>query len=787
MQFSDIDLIVREFLLTDDGGTTKYVPIGSEDGGLGGAEVLAGLLYRYRQADPRSINLQIFAGLGGLVAQLWDQEVKVLLRVGSLRHPALPEVLNGGHLAADKVAALLGNKASGNVAYIRTLADHAIDAVGIGDITAAMRADPVHALRQFWLLADALSILHDARIAHRNLWPGILQAYQNSDNDDKWSLRLSRFEMSALLSNILRASSVDAAGRDVVRKLYLSQEREALRYAPPERLRFLLGDGADNQDAVGIGPDYGDVFGLGMIVAEWFIGTIPAELDPGAAPSPDGPSLDALMKFQRWVRHEVRVSGNVPTPLGVLLDDMLDPRPTGRPTTADVLQRLSKNYDGILSLLQGAAPEQPHLLLYLPETARNLVEWGWVDDESVPGVCREIEKDLRGALVVESPEGAEPYVTNWRGDSPEKLRQARWVLVGERAAWFCRPYELKAKAFRTGEQLSNVYVIGYVAVRDRAGAAERLKRLEEVPLQRRVGSVQVDSDQIAAEVLDQRRRGRPDWSSLFATVAQPVPLSPKEQEFAQALDFLLEYQGAQLQARMYAFRRDPDYQPGSDTVVLRWDRERDRRRRDRLPALHAKLLGDSGMRPPFAQFFEEVSHGGEESQPHLRMDRDDGRVSAESRIGEFLLAGGRGEDTVELTGVSRVTVPEIGLLSPAGDIGTWTAIRRQTDARNELVRNRILVNRLIKPMGIKSDPRRGRCPRSTCGGGRRRRHRHAVPPADLRPARAAGNGEDRSELAGGVRLPAFRSDGPRPGVRPVALRLGQPGRTGARQARHDRR
>jgi len=708
MQLDEIDSIVREFLLADDAGTTKYSAPGGEDDELGGVEVLPDMLYRYRQTDPRAVNLQVFAGLGELVAQLWDQEVKVLLRVASMRHPALPEVLNGGHLAEDKIAALLGYRPSGNIAYIRTLADFAIDASDIGDIAAAMHADPVHALRQFWLLADALSILHDARIAHRNLWPGTLQAYQEEpSHDDKWSLRLSRFEMSALLSNILRASSVDAAGREAVRDLYLRQERQALRYAPPERLRFLLDDGADDQDVLdGTSLDYGDVFSLGVIVAEWFIGGFPAERDPCAVPSPGSPSLAALTEFHKWVRHEVRTGGKVPTPLGALLDDMLDPRPAGRPTTADVLQRLSKNYDGIVSLLQSATPDQPYLLLYLPETGRNLVQWGWLDDESATGVSSKIEEDLRGALVVESPEGAEPYVTNRRGDSPEKLRQARWVLVGKRAAWFCRPYELQARAFRAGELLSNVYVISYVALRDRAGAAERLRRLEEVPLQRRVGSVQVDSDQIAAEVLDQRRRGRPDWTSLFDTVVQPVPLSPKEQEFAQALDFVLEYQGAQLQARTYAFRRDPDFLPGSDTVVLRWDRERDRQRRDRLPALHAKLLGSSGMRLPFAQFFEEVSHGTEESQPHLRMDRDDGRVSADSRVGDFLLARTRGEDTVELTGVSRVKVPESGLLSPAGDSGTWTAIRRQTDARHELVRNRILVNRLIKPLGIKSDPAR---------------------------------------------------------------------------------
>jgi hypothetical protein len=699
MQLSEIDSVVREFLLADDEGTTPYEPI------AGGVEVLPGLLYRYRQADPRPVNLQVFAGLGELVAQLWDQEVKVLLRVASLQHPALPEVINGGHLSADKVATVLGHQASGNVAYIRTLADFSIDAADISDITAAMQADPVHAVRQFWLLADAVSILHDARIAHRNLWPGTLQAYQE-EGDDRWSLRLSRFEMSALLSNILRSSSVDAAGRDVVRELYLSQDRRSLRYAPPERLRFLL-EGVDESDALGgAGLDYGDVFSLGMIAAEWFIGGFPADHDPCAIPSRDDPSLTALLEFQRWVRHEVRTSGRVPTTLGTLLNDMLDSRPAGRPTSAEVMQRVSKDYDSIVSLLQDAEPEQPYLLLYLPETGRNLVQWGWLDEDSPAAVCREIEKDLRGAAVVESPEGAEPYVTNRRGDSPEKLRQARWVLLGDRAAWFCRPYELKPRPFRPGEPVSNVYVISYVAVRDRAGAAERLRRLEGVPLQRRVGSVQVDSDQIAPEVLEKRRRGRPDWGSLFATVVQPVPLSPKEQEFAQALDFLLEFQGAQLQARRYAFRRDPDYRPGSDTVVLRWDRERDRERRDRLPALHVKLLGNSGMRLPFAQFFEEVSHGTDESQPYLRIETDDGRQGAESRVGDFLLVGARGEDTVELQGVSRTRIPECGLLSPAGDGGTWTAIRRQTDARNELLRNRILVNRLIKPMGIKSPPGR---------------------------------------------------------------------------------
>ena len=708
MQLSEIDSIVREFLLSDDAGTAKYAPDGGGDSEYGGVEVLPGLLYRYRQNDPESrpVGLQVFAGLGELVAQLWDQEVKVLLRVASMRHPALPEVINGGHVPPDKIAAVLGYRVSGNVAYVRTRADHAIEAADIAQMTAAMHSDRVHALRQFWLLADALGILHDARIAHRNLWPGTLQAYQEADADDKWSLRLSRFEMSALLSNILRAGSVDSAGGDVVRDLYLRQEPQALRYAPPERLRFLLEDGDGGQEPLGAAStDRGDVFSLAMIAAEWFIGGFPADRDPCAAPG-GRPGLTELLELQGWVRKEVRTNENIPAALGALLDDMLDPRASDRPTTSNVLQRLSQNYDGIVSLLEGTVLQEPYLLLYLPETSRNLVEWGWLEEEDPVAVRREIAQDLRGALVVESPEGAEPYVANWRGDSPEKLRQARWVLIGKRAAWFCRPYELKTRAFGAGEPLTNVYVIGYVAVRERAGAPERerLNQLEQVPLQRRVGSVEVESDQIAASKLEQRRRDRPHWTDLFRTVAQPVPLSPQEQEFAQALEFLLQYQGAQLQARTYAFKRDENYQRGADTVVLRWDRERDQRRRDRLPALHAKLLGpSSGLRLPFAQFFEEVSHGTEDSQPRLRVDRDEGRVSGESRVGEFLLAGTRGEDTVVLTGVSRVEIPENGLISPAGDNGSFIAIRRQSDARNELVRNRILVNRLMRPRSIKGD------------------------------------------------------------------------------------
>jgi hypothetical protein len=132
--------------MTDEAGTTSYQPIGGEGADLDGVEVLPALLYRYLQTDPDNlaVTLQVFAGVG---AQLWEQEVRVLLRVASLQHPALPEMLNGGHIAADRISARLdGGHRHGSVAYVRTLADSLLGADDIDAVTDVMLADLVLAM-----------------------------------------------------------------------------------------------------------------------------------------------------------------------------------------------------------------------------------------------------------------------------------------------------------------------------------------------------------------------------------------------------------------------------------------------------------------------------------------------------------------------------------------------------------------------------------------------------------------------------------------------------------------
>src|SRR4051794_865379 len=64
-----------------------------------GSVLAPGVLFRYRvlnDADQPLI-LQLFLGLGKLGGPLWEQEVRVLLRVSAMAHPALPRIVDGGY------------------------------------------------------------------------------------------------------------------------------------------------------------------------------------------------------------------------------------------------------------------------------------------------------------------------------------------------------------------------------------------------------------------------------------------------------------------------------------------------------------------------------------------------------------------------------------------------------------------------------------------------------------------------------------------------------------------
>ncbi|UYM25758.1 hypothetical protein NQP46_30650 [Streptomyces albus] len=148
------------------------------------------------------------------------------------------------------------------------------------------------AFEQYSLLVDALSQLHGARILHRNLTPGAITIRQNVDG--RYAFALGRFEMSALLGNLVRtlyAPSRNHEYRTLMNALYLEppagiQRAHHLAYLAPETWPSLFDEAPEPR------RDWSstDVFGLGVFGWELFCGPLAETLtEPYAAVSTAGP------------------------------------------------------------------------------------------------------------------------------------------------------------------------------------------------------------------------------------------------------------------------------------------------------------------------------------------------------------------------------------------------------------------------------------------------------------------------------------------------------------------
>ena len=151
--------------------------------------------------DSERYELTIFQPIEGLAAELWEHEVRSLVSLSAMSHPSLPEIVDGG-AADDWKLAFSRTRSTGQVLE----QDGAI---------VALRADPVEALRQFDSVLDAVRRLHDHRILHRNVCPDALR-FVGPELDGTGNvireprIMLTRFEMSTLISNLVRGSSLDS-------------------------------------------------------------------------------------------------------------------------------------------------------------------------------------------------------------------------------------------------------------------------------------------------------------------------------------------------------------------------------------------------------------------------------------------------------------------------------------------------------------------------------------------------------------------------------------------------
>jgi AAA domain/Protein kinase domain len=666
-------------------GGARYAPA-DDDGVLRANEEIPNLVYSYQELDTeeeRALRLFVYLGVGSVGGALWEQEMRVLERISGLEHPALPRLEGGGHIR------LTTDGHQSGAAYLRVAEGrNSGNGCGVAEYLQGLADGRRQAMQYLWQLADALAVLHDSRIVHRNLWPGTLvteQDYAGDPETEPYKVRLARFEMSSMLANLLRSSHIDPAMRALVQRFYFEQDECSRAYAPPERQAFIFG-----ASGAYLASEKGDIFSLGMIAAEWLLG-------PQILTGPFD-TVKAIQEAQQRVWLAVARS-SLPVAIQTLLERMLDPQERERWTAHEVTQAISQYFGESASQPDGAGDlSAPYIVVFMPgedATDKTLRGWGHITEPSatVEGkreVVALIERDMNGAEVLYSPEGAANWVQSGKRES--RLR-ATTVIVGRELLWFVDHFWLTRGLGQLQEIFDSAVVIKYVLEKKRYPAV--LEELRAYSLPRRVFKVEpIASDRGDIQWFRRQTSTRPSWRPLtdLPPVRGRVLHSSLRQHLA-AMEWYLEYQGALLESRIYPYvRRDAT----ATETVLAWDRDAERARWGRLTGLQLKVVG-APDRPTLADLV--ASAAGEDDKGVWLQLRSSEDPAAGWGSTNFLLKAVRGAEELVIESSGRRTVPARGWVRLAEDGPSRPALIRQAEARLELERNPALLRQLVSPVG----------------------------------------------------------------------------------------
>ncbi|MFW5417627.1 hypothetical protein J0910_13530 [Nocardiopsis sp. CNT-189] len=661
--------------------------------------IIPGVLYRCPLVDSRKqpVTLHLYRGVGRLGGNLWERQVRVLLRAASYGHPALPEILEGGH-RDDEYVRGQGIGTEGFAYVVTRRHGHALTAFWDD-----LRGDPPSSLRQFLVLADGLQELHGQRMVHRSISRGSIGAVLSDAPDSgtgQIGLQLTRFEMSTLTNDLLRfaVAEHDRDPAQILRELHGAD----LYYCAPEMLEF-LDLGLQRIPQVG---EWSDVYSLGLVAAGLLAEDAPA---PPADAGP--PGRDEVLTWQHRVVQSVRDSRRLPKALKDLLAAMLHGHTRSRPSSGQVVGRLRKKFDEIMWYWDDPAKdERPHLLIYAPSEYRDtLLAWGEIrhdpveTQEGAKELADRIEADLRGARLYHAPSGAAPYMASRTAQQLRDKEKSEYLLFGRRMAWFCREFRPRQGLSGYGDPYPDVLIIKYV-VNLQAAPGRRLREAligkESAPstgkeLSREIGSVEALPLTVDPEELEHQRTGRPVWSRLLDSIKISAGKSQAYREFEEAMKWLLQYQRIEFQARHYPYIAEGT----GDRTVLRLDEERDRKVRYD-DALTAHYYGTPRLRPGMGDFFDSVAGGGEHRRVVEVLPDSGGRPGRDPVKVDFVERGGEDGITVR-QGPHRPRIPERGWVRPENETGSEIALRRQSDALPTLLDNRMLVGQLLNPTTIR--------------------------------------------------------------------------------------
>jgi hypothetical protein len=281
------------------------------------------------------------------------------------------------------------------------------------------------------------------------------------------------------------------------------------------------------------------------------------------------------------------------------------------------------------------------------------------------------------------------------GDSAKK-RQATTLLLGEQAAWFCQPFR-PPSAWGTAAPMDDVLIVKYVVPRDTARGRRLLADYQRDRFAQRLGAIEAFPFDIAKSALAERREDRPKWTPLLEATLPTVSDSDRDLMFTNAFDWFLDYQETVLRAREYAYELVSE---GSERhLVLRLDRARDERRL-RSTTMLPLFASSPRRRPSFGDFFKNLVNDDGSEDIEVLAD-EDGHPGDFASAGRVYFTKRLNDDAIEVARADTTPrIPPRGWLRPQGDVGDRVALRRQTAARSELVRNKVLVRQLQDPITI---------------------------------------------------------------------------------------
>ncbi|ANZ36154.1 hypothetical protein BBK82_08830 [Lentzea guizhouensis] len=531
-------------------------------------------------------------------------------------------------------------------------------------------------------------------MTHRNLSPAAIDVYDGPE------YRFARFELSALVADLFLQTFDAQVDQAELRELFIKHSGSSMAYAPPERLAFILADDRSNT----VEDEKADVYGLAAIMWEWFLGSFPEDELPPAidrAPSPEDTTAlaTAHRRFRDRLRETLRTDPDTPPELATILIKMLAEEPEDRPAAADVVASLTTAYDRIMAAWDGEADSRPYTVLFMPkQSASTILAWGWISHHPQTTAGAEqltdfIAEDLHRARMTLSPHGADSFVG---GGEREAKRAATVVLRGEMAVWFCDFYRFEDEFGNPTEVTENALVIKYVAKRSQPWVEEKVKKLNWTE-SRTVPPVKLESTTVDQDVLKRRLRGQPSWALLKDSLHPSDERTPAELAYQEAIDWLIDYQKVELDARIYPYQVVSSDARARE-VLVRYDRDADQKRIVSSP-LFVKYAATPELREEFGAFFQalQTDDGGTDVDLIDDMNGKPGKS-----VGTAEVVRREGPDRVVLHVRGRTALPDNGWLRPTDDRGSAIAFQRQRDARYELFDLKQLRSQISGPNTIRT-------------------------------------------------------------------------------------